>query len=108
MDGCPLLTLRSEFEDNVIPKPRTEPETSDFKPAALSITSTSKTLYMFQAAIYGMSQTIPDRSLVKELVMEYIDALYSTTMKSKSTRNGINQLPANGIDANETPKGTPN
>lgn len=25
-----------------------------------------------------MSQTIPDRSLVNEIVMEYVDALYAT------------------------------
>ncbi|KAF6031275.1 SGPL1 [Bugula neritina] len=36
------------------------------------------------AALYGMSQTIPDRSLVGELVMEYLDALYDTSYSSKS------------------------
>lgn len=42
-----------------------------------------------QAAVYGMSQAIPDRSLVTEIVMEYVDALYNTNYKPLE-KNGMN------------------
>lgn len=32
----------------------------------------------WQAAIYGLAQSIPDRSVVEELAHAYIDACYST------------------------------
>lgn len=35
-----------------------------------------------QAALYGMAQSIPDRSLVGELAWCYLDAMYSTKQKS--------------------------
>jgi len=41
------------------------------------------------AAVYGMSQAIPDRSLVTEIVMEYVDALYNTNYKPLE-KNGMN------------------
>ena len=47
-----------------------------------------------QAAIYGMSQGIPDRSLVGEIVMEYIDALYNTNLKPEM--NGVHSNGMNG------------
>ena len=31
-----------------------------------------------RAAVYGMAQTIPDKSLVSELVTGFMDVLYST------------------------------
>ncbi|XP_022655719.1 sphingosine-1-phosphate lyase-like [Varroa destructor] len=31
-----------------------------------------------QAAVYGLAQTIPDRSLVKEILFNYMDVVYST------------------------------
>ena len=37
----------------------------------------------FQAAVYGMAQTIPDRSLVSEMGARFIDALYVTTHRKK-------------------------
>lgn len=33
---------------------------------------------LIQAAMYGMAQSIPDRSLVGELAWCYLDAMYST------------------------------
>ena len=33
-------------------------------------------------AIYGMASTIPDRSMVSEIVTAFIDATYSTTEKA--------------------------
>ena len=33
---------------------------------------------LLQAAVYGMAQTLPDRSLVKEMANQFIDALYTT------------------------------
>ncbi len=35
-------------------------------------------LKCFQAALYGMSQKIPDRTIVKEFAFAYLDACYST------------------------------
>ncbi len=37
-----------------------------------------------QAAMYGMAQSIPDRSLVSEMVGVFFDAYYSTESKSES------------------------
>lgn len=33
---------------------------------------------LFQGAIYGMAQAIPDRSLVTEISQGFLDCLYST------------------------------
>ena len=41
----------------------------------------------FQAAIYGMAQKIPDRTMVAELASHCLDCLYSTT--PQPTENGI-------------------
>ena len=32
----------------------------------------------FQAAVYGMAQTLPDRGLVWEMTTQFVDALYTT------------------------------
>ena len=37
-----------------------------------------------QAALYGMSQSIPDKGLVKEMTARFLDALYSTKGLSSS------------------------
>lgn len=36
-----------------------------------------------------MSQAIPDRSLVGEIAMEYMDALYNTDLKPIHDTNGV-------------------
>ena len=32
----------------------------------------------FQAAVYGMAQTLPDKGLVEEMASLFVDALYNT------------------------------
>lgn len=46
-------------------------------------------LYKLQAAMYGMSQTIPDRSIVEDLVMEYVDALYNTNYQPVASSHQV-------------------
>ena len=44
----------------------------------------------FQGALYGMAQSIPDRSLVSELACGYLDAYYSTDkLKPPPAKNGV-------------------
>ena len=35
------------------------------------------------AAIYGMAQTLPDRSIVDQMTRAYLDSLYATTAVSE-------------------------
>jgi len=35
-------------------------------------------IFIFQGAIYGMAQSIPDRSIVSEIACGFFDAYYST------------------------------
>ena len=37
-----------------------------------------KIIVIFQAAMYGMAQKIPDSSLIEEIAENFIDVLYST------------------------------
>lgn len=47
----------------------------------------------FQGAIYGMAQSIPDRSMVTEVSHGFLDCLYSTNVHSSGQRhlNGISK-----------------
>lgn len=49
-------------------------------PLLLSLVNTYRhySTFLTQAAMYGMAQSIPDRSLVGELAWCYLDAVYST------------------------------
>lgn len=40
-----------------------------------------------QVAVYGMSATLPDRSLVGDFTKYYIDALYYTPKKQNQIEN---------------------
>lgn len=42
------------------------------------------------SAIYGMAQTIPDRSIVSEFAWCYLDACYSTANAQNGSTNGVN------------------
>ena len=35
-------------------------------------------VFLYKAAIYGMAQSIPDKGLVEELALQFLDAIYST------------------------------
>lgn len=44
----------------------------------------------FQGAIYGLAQSIPDRSMVSEIVGLFLDACYSTKDPEQADRsNGV-------------------
>ena len=45
-------------------------------------------LCLFQAAVYGMAQQIPDRSMVSELSCSFVDNLYMTATPTKAEKNG--------------------
>ncbi len=38
----------------------------------------------YKAAAYGMASSLPDRGIVDEMVLRFMDALYSTKDKDKA------------------------
>ena len=47
------------------------------------------TIFLFlQGAMYGMAQSIPDRSLVSEIASFFYDAYYDTSKKEHAAVNG--------------------
>lgn len=56
--------------------------------------------FMFQGAIYGMAQSIPDRSMVTEVSQGFLDCLYSTEVpkiKNKQHKNHKNHMNGNSV-----------
>lgn len=51
-------------------------------PCACKLT---RVFLLLQGAIYGMAQTIPDRSLVTEISRGFLDCLYSTEVGKSNT-----------------------
>lgn len=45
-------------------------------------------MFVPQGAIYGMAQSIPDRSLVTEISHGFLDCLYSTELPKSAQSNG--------------------
>ncbi|XP_067928778.1 sphingosine-1-phosphate lyase 1-like [Watersipora subatra] len=78
---CTLLHTKPGIADEFI---------SDVRRCTAKIMANPAEKASGMAAMYGMSQTIPDRSLVGELVMEFLDALYDTSY-SASMSNGHTQ-----------------
>ncbi|XP_077999226.1 sphingosine-1-phosphate lyase 1-like [Glandiceps talaboti] len=60
----------------------------DVKLCAENLLKSPKTKAEGQAAIYGLAQTLPDRSVISEVVTAFLDACYKTE-NSKPHQNGI-------------------
>lgn len=54
------------------------PQKCSFVTIFTQVNTTTYVIFILQGAIYGMAQTIPDKSMVTDLVGCFLDALYST------------------------------
>lgn len=52
---------------------------------SLFVSGLTVVLFLSQGAIYGMAQSIPDRSMVTEISRGFLDCLYSTELPKLDT-----------------------
>lgn len=76
---CTMLHTKRGVADRFI---------SDVKSCVREIMAHPRQKTTGSAAMYGMAQTIPDRSLVSELTQAFLDAIYDTSAKIPAKQNG--------------------
>ena len=76
-NACQLYIVPNLVRDGVIESFLADLETSVERARAEPGELTGR------AAVYGMAQTIPDKSLVAELATGFLDIIYSTNTNSK-------------------------
>ena len=76
-NACQLYIVPNLVRDGVIQSLLADLETSVERALAAPSELTGR------AAVYGMAQTIPDKSLVAELATGFLDIIYSTNTSTK-------------------------